>query len=171
MAHKHFLHRELFMALNKSVFIMEKSIEHVLRVDGRLTLSQFDVLLRVSVLKTVSQQVISEITHKTQASVSRQVALLLRKKLITKVQNSKNRREYVLTCTPLGETYVKKVMEVLDAHFARVLVDFSVEDIRSMVSFGDLLIKAHVAHGVLDSATLLKLRACDTKVKKNIKNL
>ena len=113
--------RELFFMLQKSLFFFDRMADQVLRKETELTLAQFHVLMMIYMHGTASQQLIAEMLQNTQASVSRQVSLLLEKKCLTRTQNPLNKREYRLTNTSLGTSLVKKSIKALDKKLKEVL--------------------------------------------------
>lgn len=112
--------RELFLVLQKSTFFFDKVVDQTLRKETDITLAQFDVLLAICMSTFTTQQEVSNILCNTQASVSRQVALLLEKKYITRTQNPKNKREYKLKGTQSGNLLIKKATRILDQRFEEV---------------------------------------------------
>ncbi len=112
--------RELFLMLQKSMFFFDKMADQVLKKETDISLAQFHVLMLIFMHTSTTQQAISSMMQNTQASVSRQVTILLGKKYITRIQNPKNRREYTLTSTPAGSVLVKKATRSLDTKFKEV---------------------------------------------------
>lgn len=163
--------RELFFMLQKSLFFFDKMADHVLRKETELTLAQFHVLMMIFMHGTTSQQLIAEMLQNTQASVSRQVALLLRKKCLTRTQNPLNKREYRLTNTALGTTLVKKSMRALDQKLKEAFAVVADKDKEKIVHALNKII--HVmgvkhAHLHCDLAEMENMELC---VRENLKRL
>lgn len=163
--------RELFFMLQKSLFFFDKMVDQVLRKETELTLAQFHVLMMIYMHGTASQQVIAEMLQNTQASVSRQVSLLLQKKCITRTQNPLNKREYRLTNTTLGTNLVKKSIKALDKKLTEVLGVVSEKDKEKIVLSLNKIIHAvgakHV-HLHCDLADSENMEAC---VRENLRKL
>lgn len=163
--------RLFFMVLKKSLFIMDKFAEEILRADKRLTFSQLDVLTGIYIMERTSQQLVASVLQKTQASVSRQVSLLLRKKLITRVQNTKNKREHILTCTPLGVAYVRGVMKTLDDRFEPVFAVLPLDEMKKMIAQLEKITFYIKTHNGVPQKIFEEMSACDAKIKENIAKL
>lgn len=165
------INRDIFFALQKSLFVFDKSSEHVLREQKMLTLAQFHVLVTLSAIGNVSQQLVAEILHNTQASVSRQVSILLRKKLITRVQNTKNKREYKLSCTALGTAEVKRTMTVLDNHFEKIFAILTHDEKKGIVGALKRLVQEVKKSQGIDMCMFERMNTCETSMKDNLRNL
>lgn len=171
MEHTILTNRELFFMLQKSLFFFDKMADQVIRKETDLTLAQFHVLLMIFMHGTTSQQLIAEMLQNTQASVSRQVSLLLRKKCLTRVQNPQNKREYKLTNTTLGTTLVKKAVKALDQKFKDVFSVVSEKDKEKIVqNLNKIIHKVGAKHAHLhcDLADSENMEAC---VRENLKRL
>lgn len=163
--------RELFFMLQKSLFFFDKIADQILRKETGLTLAQFHVLMMIFMHGTTSQQLIAEMLQNTQASVSRQVALLLRKKCLTRTQNPDNKREYRLTNTALGTTLVKKSMKALDQKLKEAFGVVAEKDKEKMVhALNKIIHVMGVKHTHLhcDLAEMENMESC---VRENLKRL
>ncbi len=165
------INRDVFFALQKSMFVLDKSGEHALRQQKMLTLAQFHVLVILSTMGTVSQQLVAEMLQNTQASVSRQVALLLRKKYITRTQNPKNKREYRLACTPLGSAEVKRTMATLDAHFERIFAVLGHDEKKGIIVALKCLVQEVKKSQGIDACVFERMNVCEISMKDNLRNL
>jgi DNA-binding MarR family transcriptional regulator len=163
--------RELFFMLQKSLCFFDKVADQVIRKEADLTLAQFHVLMMIFMHGTTSQQLVAQMLQNTQASVSRQVSLLLRKKCLTRTQNPKNKREYHLANTSLGTTLVKKAVKALDQKFKEVFSVVPEKDKEKMVQNLNKIIHkegAKHAHLHCDLADSENMDAC---VRENLKRL
>jgi DNA-binding MarR family transcriptional regulator len=165
------INRDFFFALQKSLFVFDKSAEHTLRQEKMLTLAQFHVLVTLSAMGTVSQQAVAEILQNTQASISRQVAILLRKKLINRVQNLKNKREYKLSCTPLGIAEVKHTMNTLDNHFETIFAVLAHDEKKGIITALKRLVQEVKKSQGIDSCVFERMNMCEVSMKDNLRNL
>lgn len=163
--------RELFFMLQKSLCFFDRMADQAIRKETDLTLAQFHVLTMIFMHGTASQQLIAEMLQNTQASVSRQVSLLLRKKCLTRTQNPQNKREYRLTNTALGTTLVKKAVKALDQKFTEVFNVVPEKDKEKMVqNLNKIIHKVGAKHAHLhcDLADSENMEAC---VRENLKRL
>lgn len=163
--------RELFFMLQKSLFFFDKMADQVLRKESDITLAQFHVLMMIYMHGTASQQLIAEMLQNTQASVSRQVSLLLQKKCLTRTQNLRNKREYHLTNTALGTTLVKKSVKSLDQKFKEIFSVVPEKDREKIVlSLNKIIHKVGAKHAHLhcDLADSENMEAC---VRENLRRL
>lgn len=165
------VNRELFFMLQKSLCFFDKMADQVLRKETNLTLAQFHVLMMIYMHGTTSQQLIAEMLQNTQASVSRQVSLLLQKKYLTRTQNLKNKREYHLANTLLGTNLVKKSVKVLDRSFKEVFDLIPEKEKEKMVTYLNKIIhRVGVKHTHLD-CDLVDSENMETCVQENLRRL
>lgn len=163
--------RELFFMLQKSLFFFDKMVDQILRKEIELTLAQFHVLMMIYMRGTASQQVIAEMLQNTQASVSRQVSILLEKKCVTRVQNPLNKREYRLTNTALGTSLVKKSVKALDKKLKEVLSIVPEKDKEKMVLSLNKIIHTFGAKHTHLHCDLAESENMDACVRENLKKL
>ena len=165
------LNRDIFFVLQKSMFVFDKSAEHILRQEKMLTLAQFHVLVTLSAIGTASQQAVAEILQNTQASISRQVALLLRKKYITRTQNLKNKREYKLVSTALGNAEVKRTMTTLDNHFEKIFTVLRLDEKKGIVTALKRLVQEVKKSQGTHACVFERMNTCEATMKDNLRNL
>lgn len=101
-------------------FLVQKHLEHALSKDVSLTFSQFMILVGFQCTHDapVSQTTIASQLDLTEATVSRHVATLVKLGLITREEDSKNRRKHVLTMTTKGRTVFTKAKDIIDAELS-----------------------------------------------------
>lgn len=98
--------------LHKTVFLLDKLTDTVLQEELAITFSQFKIIMAID-HSTVSQREIASYWDMTEAAVSRQVDLLVQKKLATRKENPENRREHVLELTKEGKKLYEKGLDVI----------------------------------------------------------
>ena len=108
---------ELNRNLHRLVFSMDKQAETILRQRLDLTFSQFRMLLAVQKGHIACQADVAEFFGLTPAAVSRQIDILIQKKLINRKANTMNRRQKVLQLTAAGNHIAKKAIHLLEAAF------------------------------------------------------
>ena len=163
--------RELFLILQKSTFFFDKLVDNALKKETDISLAQFDVLMAIFMSGLTTQQEISTMLHNTQASVSRQVSILLNKDYITRTQNPNNRREFKLKSTQSGNTLVKKATKILDQKFKEVFAIVSEKDKEKVSDVLNTIIQGSGKnHSTLrESATeIQKIREC---IREGLKKL
>ncbi len=165
------INRELFIAFKKSLFLLYKSVEQTLQKDKHLTSAQLDVLLTIYALGSTSQQLVAEMLQYTQASVSRQVSILLRKKLIARTQNMKNKREFTLVPTTLGIDCARASMNILDVHFEKVFSVVSRDERKKMTHHFQSVMKHIKAMQGVDAKIFARMEICEKTMKENLKKL
>jgi DNA-binding MarR family transcriptional regulator len=111
--------------LHRLVFFMDKVAGELLEKHFHLTFSQFRMLLVLERRGAVCQADIAQYHDLTPAAVSRQVDLLMKKKLITQKANVKNRRQHVLMLSPAGKQLVQKSIQLLDRVFSEMYATLS----------------------------------------------
>lgn len=82
--------------------------------------SQFKVLLMVEETPGISQKQIALNLKQTQASVSRQIGILIDKDLI-EIGPAKDNRQHLIYLTPRGEEMVQKTTTALESYDSYVL--------------------------------------------------
>lgn len=90
-----------------------------------ITVSQFRMLVAINYNQKVSQQTIAEFWNMTEASASRQIDLLCKKKLVVKTRNPNNKRECVLKLTKHGEEQIKRASSIMTRVFESIFKDIS----------------------------------------------
>ncbi len=111
-----------------------------------LTFSQWMILRSLANNPSCSQQSIARCRDLTQAAVSRQVEALRAKKLLSRRENPKNRREHVLTLTASGRTKfaagAELIAKTLRGHFSSL----NASQMKEMdAALGDLLQSIYAA--------------------------
>jgi len=165
------INRDLFIAFKKSLFLLHKSAEHTVVKDTDLTLAQLDVLMTVYALGSTSQQLVAEMLQNTQASVSRQVSILLRKKLISRTQNLKNKREYTLVPTTLGIDCARASMNILDVHFEKVFSVVPRDERKKMTRHFQSVMKHIKSIQGADPKIFARMELCEKTMRENLKKL
>jgi DNA-binding MarR family transcriptional regulator len=85
------------------VFLLDKIADQILQKRMNLGFSQFLVMMTLADQPHAPQKFIAAALDQTQAAVSRQIELLVRKGLVVRARKLDNKREYILSLTKLGE--------------------------------------------------------------------
>ena len=113
--------RDITYNLHKVVFLLDKIADEVLEDKLGVTFSLFKILIAID-HKTMSQREIADYWDMTEAAVSRQIELLLDKKLVEREENPDNRRQHVLKLSQTGRKMYDKGFKVLDEKTEEVFV-------------------------------------------------
>lgn len=119
--------RDISYNLHKLVFLLDKISEQVLQAHLHMTFSQFRILMAIDCKEYITQKDIAGYWDMTDAAVSRQVEMLMDKKLIFREENTENRRQHILSLTALGKKSLGKAYNVLESKYEEI---FSIIDQR-----------------------------------------
>lgn len=106
--------------LNHLAFVLGRQSDQVLQERLGIGFSQFKIMMILQWKPHVQQKNIAEKLGQTEASISRQIKLLLDQGLLQTNRNPANRREHITTLTPKGERFTIEAMEVLNNYHAPV---------------------------------------------------
>ena len=129
---------EVNRTLHRLVFFLDRVAESLLERHCGLTFSQFRMLMAIEKKGRVSQAEIAKFHGLTPAAVSRQIDILLEKKLIAKSKHSPTRREHVLQLTPAGQRQTADALAVLHDPFAKIFSSLSRAE---QIKFSDIVAK------------------------------
>ena len=125
--------------LHKSVFLLDKLADRILRERLKMTFSQFRVLMAIG-RKDVCQKDIADFWDMTEAAVSRQIEILAGKKLITKKENAKNRRARIVSLTSSGEKLLQRAFTLIDGEYEEIYKDINQKERKVLVESLDKLL-------------------------------
>ena len=100
--------------------MLARNSDQVLLEQLGIGFSQFKILLILDQSTGVQQKVIANKLGQTEASVSRQIKLLLDSGMLSSSVNPANRREHITRLTPKGLKVIERSMEILNVHHAPV---------------------------------------------------
>lgn len=125
--------------LNHLAFVLGRQSDQVLQERLGLGFSQFKIMMVLRTNPHVQQKEIAERLGQTEASISRQIKLLLKRGLLQTVKRPENRREHITTLTAKGERFTDEALDILNTYHAPVFEQLSdkqraqlVESLRSM---------------------------------------
>ena len=128
-------------------FSLDKVADRLLRARRGLTLSLFRILIALKFLPKTSQRSVADFWGITEASASRQIDILVKKKLLDKSRNPDNQREYLLALTPRGAKELKTTIGILDGAFEKLFREVNPKERLALSSLLrrllDLLRKSH----------------------------
>jgi MarR family transcriptional regulator, transcriptional regulator for hemolysin len=108
---------------NSLIYMLERTLRQVrhalqsefVKDEIPITIDQWLLLQQIAIQPGISQQQLAVVTDKDPASVTRSVTLLLKRKLVARVQSKQDARAYTLTVTDAG----KKVLTTCHRSVAR----------------------------------------------------
>ena len=105
--------------------VLARSSDQVLQEQLGIGFSQFKILMIVQQSSGVQQKVLASKLGQTEASISRQVKLLIDSGLLTSQVSPRNRREHLTYLTTRGTKVTEKSMEILNNYHAPVFARLS----------------------------------------------
>ncbi len=133
----------LYWQIHKLAFLLEKRADESLKSQLSIGFAQYKVLEAISQNMLSKQNTIAELLDQTEASISRQIKLLQKKKLILASSVMDNKRARELSLTDLGEDVLRQAEETLNVTRAQVIGGLSYQE-QSLLQelFERMLIKA-----------------------------
>jgi len=107
----------LLYLLQHLAAVTGKQTDQVLLEQLGIGLSQYRILLVLEWNPRVQQRSIAESLGQTEASISRQIKLLLRKGLLSSRPDPSNRRKHITAPTPLGMQITEAATAILRRNF------------------------------------------------------
>lgn len=104
--------------LHHLAFVLGRQSDQILQERLGLGFSQYKILMILERHPHVQQKTIADKLGQTEASISRQIKLLMEDGLLTTAKRAENRREHITTLTPKGERYTLEAMEILNNYHA-----------------------------------------------------
>lgn len=100
--------------------VLARQSDQILQEQLGIGFSQFKILLILAEGKGVQQRQLAATLGQTEASISRQIKLLIDNGMITNQVNPTNRREHITHLTPKGIKVTDKATEILNNYHAPV---------------------------------------------------
>lgn len=105
--------------------ILGRQADQVLQERLGIGFSQFKILLVLQDKPGVRQKHIAQMLGQTEASISRQIKLLIEQGLLTSEVHESNRREHMTTLTARGVRYTEEAQRILNDYHAPVFAHLS----------------------------------------------
>jgi DNA-binding MarR family transcriptional regulator len=118
--------------LHHSHFLIAKRLNDILLKQGRITFSQFLVLVALECSAKPSQREIADFLLITEATVSRHIESLCKTGLLVRKDSPKSRRAYIIQTTAKGKAELKKTKRIIDSEVEQILSLFPQSDQKSM---------------------------------------
>lgn len=104
---------------------MDRQTDILLQDKFKIGFSQFKILLALREQNAVKQQKIANFLGQTEASISRQIKLLVNMGLVSSRKNPENKRQAVTSLTPRGAHVIAQAVTVLETHYAPMFSQLS----------------------------------------------
>ncbi|MBC7707757.1 winged helix-turn-helix transcriptional regulator [Polaromonas sp.] len=114
--------------------VVAKQADVLLQDELGIGLSQFKILMVLQKNDQVQQRFIADSLGQTEASISRQIQLLIDKDLITAKRNPKNLRKHITTPTLAGQKLTEKAMATLASHFGSEFASMGDAHLNELIS-------------------------------------
>jgi DNA-binding MarR family transcriptional regulator len=118
----------LYWQLHTVAFLLEKQADESLKEQFSIGFAQYKVLRAIGENMHAKQNTIADMLDQTEASVSRQIKILQKRKLITVDMVMGNKRARELSLTEQGEETLRLSQEVLDMTQAKVFGGLNYEE-------------------------------------------
>ncbi len=109
--------REVLRPIFALSFLLDKIMSRLLSLELGLTLPQFRILLALQFQSQKSQRAIADFWGIAEASVSRQIGILSRKKLLYRDHKFQNKKEHNLVMTQLGKKKFQEAIGLINKNF------------------------------------------------------
>ena len=118
--------------LHHLAFALDRQSDQLLQDRLDMGFSQFKILMTLKWRDGMRQRKIAEALGQTEASISRQIKLMVEMGLLKSRTSPKNRREHIITLTGKGERRAEKAMQVLNAYHAPMFERLSAAQQRNL---------------------------------------
>ena len=131
----------LYWQIHTLAFLLEKRADESLKEQFSIGFAQYKVMRAIGANMHAKQNMIADLLDQTEASISRQIKILQRKKLIQVDTVMGNKRARELSLTEQGEEQLRLCQEVLDVTQAKVFGGLSYEEQQYFQALFDRMIK------------------------------
>ncbi len=118
----------LYWQIHKLAFLLEKRSDESLKSQVGIGFAQYKVLEAIGRNMLAKQNTVAQLLDQTEASISRQVKILQKKRLITVASVMGNKRARELSLTENGEELLRQCEEILDLAQAQVIGGLSYQE-------------------------------------------
>ncbi len=118
----------LYWQIHKLAFLLEKRSDESLKSQVGIGFAQYKVLEAIGRNILAKQNTVAILLDQTEASISRQIKILQKKKLINVASVMGNKRARELSLTENGEDLLRQCEEILDLAQAQVIGGLSYQE-------------------------------------------
>lgn len=122
--------KSFMYAIHQTYFLVQKHLEHILLKRKSLSFSQFFILVgfTCSPNKPVSQSLIAERLHLTEATVSRHITTLVDLGFLSRSEDAANRRKHIILITKKGTQAFQAASKVIDKELESIFSSIPTKD-------------------------------------------
>lgn len=117
-------------SLHRLAFILQRSSDDILQKKLGIGFSQFKLMIGMSKHPYCEQQQLASYLGQTEASISRQIQLMSKLKLIEVKHDTNDKRRRLVVLTINGQQSFEHAQKLLELHHREVLQSFSDGDIK-----------------------------------------
>lgn len=117
--------RSIGYSLHHLSFVLDRQSDQVLLSKFGIGFSQFKILMVLNGQADIQQKEIAACLGQTEASVSRQIKLLLEMGLVASRYDASNRRQRITSLTTKGASCISSALEALEMHFRPVFTSLT----------------------------------------------
>ena len=133
---------DMNIKLHKTVFLMDKQADKVLRDTFTVSASQFRILMAIDHKSDISQKDIADYWEMTEAAVSRILNPLIEKKLIIRSENIHNRSKNCLKLSKSGLEILKNGIKTVDRSYEELYATLNQTEKKAFdIGLNKLLVK------------------------------
>jgi DNA-binding MarR family transcriptional regulator len=107
--------------LQHTSLTMHRQTDQILQERLGIGVAQFKILTTLQERPEIQQRFLADVLGQTEASISRQIKLLLEKDLLSVQINPANKREHVTTLTAKGAKFTQAAREIVDEYHTSAL--------------------------------------------------
>lgn len=126
--------------LQHLAFTMSRQNDQNLQERLGIGFSQFKILMVLERNPHIQQRQIAETLGQTEASISRQIKVMLEKGLLSSTINPQNRREHITTPTNKGARVVEEASAILNNYHGPMFERLSEKE---RIELGNILVNMH----------------------------
>lgn len=119
--------------LNHVAFVLSRQSDQVLFERLGIGFSQFKILMVLQESPQIQQKQIADRLGQTEASISRQIKLLLEAGLLQTQRRPEDKREHLTTLTAKGERFTLEALEILNSYHYPVFARLSAKQQQALV--------------------------------------
>lgn len=122
--------KSFMYAIHQTYFLVQKHLEHILSKKKTLSFSQFFILVgfKCSPNEPVSQSLIAERLHLTEATVSRHISTLVELGFLSRTEDKTNRRKHIIAITTKGTKAFESASTIIDKELETIFSTIPLKD-------------------------------------------
>lgn len=140
--------RSLGYTLHHLSFMLDRQSDMLLQEHFNMGFSQFKVLMVLHKHEGIQQREIADTLGQTEASVSRQIKVLIEKGLVDSRHDSANRRQRITRLTSAGIAAIESALMLLENHYRPMFEKLSDRQINELTEILHSMQQHVVATGV-----------------------